>query len=203
MRGAYLILFVLAIFATGCQQKSFDTKEELLSYISDPENGYLQKKQVNGVEISLMYRPVDLTVIQELEGVSTKASIDSLRAFYQENVYFNLSLSKNGRELLSAVPSNRHEFGAMVNQLSFGMDQKIHLYNKNKDTINMKDYVYPRMYGMTHATSMLLVFPRDEVVKDNGELTLSIEDIGVKTGEVKFKMSVRKIKDEPMLQFDI
>ncbi len=195
------IIILLALLLFSCNQRTFDSKEELLQYITNPKSGYLQKKSVNGIDISLMYRPTDLLVDQELRGLQDKKTIDSLRDKYDNYLYFNLSLSKNNEELLSTVPKNRNEFGAIVNQLAFGMDQKIHLYTRKKDTIPMLDYVYPRMYGMSDNTSLLLVYPRNEDILKEETLTLSIEDFGAQIGEVKFKIVNKTFIKEPKILF--
>jgi hypothetical protein len=122
-------------------------------------------------------------------------------------MYFTLSMSRNGKELLSTTPKNRQEFGAMVNQLAFGMRDKVHLFTQQKDTLEMLDYNYPRMYGMSQATTILFVFPRDEKYlkactepcRSDAFLNFTIEDLGTYSGEVKFKIAIEKINKEPTL----
>ena len=157
---------------------------------------------VNGVDFSLMYRPTDLLVKQEIGNSSMPLdSINMLRDKYKHYIYFNLSMSKNGQELLSAVPKNRNEFGSMVNQLVFGMHEKIHLLTQQNDTIELVDYVYPRMYGMSKTTSMMFVYPREKQKLDTKKLQFTIEDLGLQTGEVKFTIDTDKIINEPNLKF--
>ena len=201
MRGAFIILFLLSLLLSSCNQKSFDSKKELLGYIKNPENGYFQTKKVNGLQISLTYRPTDLLVKQDL-GTSaiSKKTIDSLRAKYNKYIYFNLRMSKNGQELLNSTSGSNGEFGAMVNQLVFDMGEKVHLFSDQKDTIELVDYIYPRMYGMSQSTSLMLIYPRIANYSEN--LTLSIEDIGFNTGEVKFKIKSNKIINQPQLSFE-
>ncbi|GAB5400283.1 MAG: hypothetical protein Aureis2KO_18680 [Aureisphaera sp.] len=202
MRGDILILFLAITLFASCNRTSFDHEEDLLAHIKNPENGYLQEKKVNGVDIALMYRPTDLLVNQELNGNHSEQLVDSLRKKYASYLYFNLHLSKNGKELLSAVPSDRNEFGALVNKLAFGMGESVHLYTNTKDTIAMADYIYPRMYGMSGSTSLLLVYPNNEKAKNADFLNFTIEDIGLATGEIKFKIYQETIANEPQLAFN-
>ena len=76
------------------------------------------------------------------------------------------------------------------------MKNKVHLFNSKKDTIELLDYVYPRMYGMSKTTSMLFVYPRDEKKLKEKELNFTVEDLGMYTGEVKFKISNRRINSK-------
>ena len=180
---------------------TFDTTEEMWTYLKNPEHQYIQTKTVNGVNFSIVYKPTDLLVQQELGKEISSKAIDSLRKKYEKYLYFNLSMSKNNQELLNTVAGNKEQFGAMVNELAFGMEQKVHLYTPQKDIIPMADYIYPRMYGMSGATTMLLVYPRDKQLVDSDYMTFTIEDLGFYTGEVKLKISTKIINNEPQLRF--
>ena len=193
-----LLIFLLLL---GCQHKTFDSEGALLAYLKEDTNGYVQQKTVNGINFTLMYRPTDLLVEQELSETTGTDQIEALREKYSKYMYFNLSMSKDNQELLSAVPGNHNEFGAMVNQLAFEMDNAVHLYTKRKDTLEMIDFVYPRMYGMSRSTTLLFVFPRDKKTLEDDYLNFTIEDFGLKTGEIKFKINTEDIKNQPILSF--
>lgn len=196
------LLMMSFILLLSCHSSVFDTEEELMSYLQDETNGYIQGKTVNGTDFSLLYRPTDVLVMQDLGGEkATKESIESLRDKYNKYMYFNLSMSKNNQELLSTAPKNRNEFGAMVNQLAFGMQKKVHLYTQSKDTLELADFIYPRMYGMSKATTIMFVYPRDNEKLKEDFLNFTIEDLGIYTGEVKFKIETDKLKNEPQLAF--
>ncbi len=201
LKNQIKILIIGILLLASCSKNTFDSSKELLEYVKQPKNGYLYTKTVNGVDFSLLYKPTDLLVNQELTGESSALKIDSLRSKYEEYLYFTLSMSKNNQELLSNVAGNKQKFGAMVNELAFGMEQKVHLFTPKKDTIAMADYIYPRMYGMSGSTTMLFVYPRDEKVTNEEHLTLTIEDLGFYTGEVKFKIPTKMMKNEPKLKF--
>ena len=188
--------------AFGCSTKSFDTAEALQLYIQQPENEYVYTKTVNGVDFSVLYKPTDLLVNQELGDHKSAEIVDSLRDKYKAYLYFTVAMSKNNQELLSNVAGNKQRFGAMVNELAFGMEQKVHLYTPKKDTIELVDYIYPRMYGMSGATTILFVYPREKRVTNQEFMTLSIEDLGFYTGEVKFKIPTKIIANEPRIQFN-
>jgi hypothetical protein len=81
------------------------------------------------------------------------------------------------------------------------MNEKVHLYTLSKDTLEMADFIYPRMYGMSRATTIMFVYPRDKAAMDQDYLNFTVEDLGLYTGEVKFKIMTEKIKNEPKLSF--
>lgn len=211
-RGISLSLIIPLFVLVSCNQKTFDSETAMLDYIKDEANGYTQHKTINGVDYSLTYRPTDLLVAQELGdrisladqrslSVVEERRRDELRNRYKKYMYFNLSMSANNQELLSVAPKNRNEFGAMVNQLAFGMNEKVHVYTPSKDTLEMADFIYPRMYGMSRATTIMFVYPRDEKAIKSEYLNFTIGDLGLYTGEVKFKVETDKIANEPALNF--
>ncbi|MEM6720935.1 MAG: hypothetical protein AAF611_16510 [Bacteroidota bacterium] len=200
-RIIYLIA-TLSLLVMSCSKTSFETEQELLDYIQDEANGYIQKKTIKDVDFSLLYKPTDLLVSKDIQGAKEAVNVTALRDQYDNYLYFNLSISHNNQELLNTIPKNRHEFGQMVQQLSFGMRDKITLHTKSKETIEMMDFVYPRMYGMSSATTILLVYPRDEEKLKEEFLYLKIKDLGIGTGEVKFKIPTEILYQQPIVTFE-
>jgi hypothetical protein len=133
---------------------------------------------------------------------ATSQEIDSLRNKYNKYAYFNLSMSKSNQEILNSVAGDRNQFGAMLSTLAFGMENKIHMYSNKRDTISMLDYVYPRMYGMSKSTSLLLVYSSEELEKYT-QLNFAIEDLGFSTGEVRFLYNVKTLFKEQKLNLKL
>nr|WP_299213964.1 hypothetical protein [uncultured Allomuricauda sp.] len=195
-----IILMVIAF--SSCNQNKFESEQALWAHVKNDRNGYVHQKTVSDVSYTLTYRPTDVLVKQELGDGYSEKEVDSLRDKYDDYLYFNLSMSANNQELLSNKAGDRNAFGAMVNQLAFGMAEKVHLYSKTKDTIPVADYIYPRMYGMSNSTNILLVYPRDKKLMEKDFFHFTIEDLGFSTGEVHFKVPTLPLKDEPELNFD-
>lgn len=186
---------------SACVTKSFDTKEELWTYLKESEHNYHFEKKIKGVRYSLTYKPTDLLVDQELGSDHTEREVDSLRKKYNQYLYFNLGMSANGQELLNLKVGDQQAFGATVKQFAFGMANKIHLIGRKRDTLPMADYIYPRMYGMGNSTNMLLVYRRDKRVLQEEFFHLTIEDLGFATGEIRFKVPTKPLNNEPILHF--
>lgn len=199
LRNSFFIL-CLVLLVSSCT-KTFDTQEEMYTYIQDEDNGYHYKKTVMGVDYVLQYRPTDLLVKQELGDQTDARQVESLRKKYGKYIYFNLSMSKNKQELLNGLGHDKAKFGQMVNDLAFGMEEKVHLYTPEKDTLAMADFIYPRMYGMSGATTIMIVYPRESTFLNKDYLNFVIEDLGLDTGDVKFKLNNQSLQKEPQLQF--
>lgn len=197
-RSKVLAFFFFSLFFVSCN-KSFDDKEGLLEYVSDESNGYRFSKSINGIDYVLQYKPTDMMVMQENEK-PTAEEARALREKYVKNIYFNLSMSKEGNELLNKV-EDRDKYLRLVDDLTFKMDHKIALLG-GKDTLHLLHYNYPRVYGMARATTLLLVYPRDEEFLKKDGLQLIIQDIGFYTGEVRFKIDNNTIINEPFINFN-
>lgn len=198
-RNSFLILLCILFFS--CATKEFDTAEEITTYIKDEDHKLHYKKTVNGVDYTLQYRPTDVMIAHELGDNQDPEEIKRLRTKYSKQMYFNLSMSINNEELLNSMVNDQSKFTTMVSELAFNMDQKVNLYTPQKDTLSLIDFVYPRMYGTTKATTILLVYPRNEKILKAPILNFTIEDLGLFTGEVKFKIDTKSIKNEPTLNF--
>lgn len=193
--------FAFVLMALACTPPSFNSRQDLLMYLRNEDNGYHFEKSVNSVLYSLTYRPTDLMISQFMDEKTEPRRIQKLRKKYSKYLYLNLGMSSNGKELLSQNYGSRAEFGAKVSQLAFGMSKKMTLTSQNRDTLPLLDYVYPRMYGMSTSTEMLLVYENKPNTLEQDYLLLSIRDIGFGTGEVSFKIDTKKIKNQPTLKF--
>ena len=191
------ILAILLVFS--CDTKTFDSQEDLTNFLKNDDHGYLKRKKSNGVTFELIYKPTDLLVAQDLENIG---HVDSLRTMYSKYLYFTLSMSVNEQEILSQSVSDKQKYGKELTQLLFQMNDNIHLFNEKRDTIVMLDYVYPRMYGMSNKTTLLLVYPRNEIIKKSNSVNLTIEDLGFQTGETRFTFDINKLINEPKLKFN-
>lgn len=198
-----LVIYISLFLFIGCADKTFEDRDSLLEYLKEFDNGYCLRKKVNGFRYDLMYKPTDLLVFQELSSEKNYDLHDvvRLRNKYGKYMYITLSISKNNKELLSSTPKNRKEFTDMVHRLVFKMKKSVHLFNQNKDTLEMLDYVYPRLYGTTRSTEILFVYPKDKKYLNNEFLYFTIEDLGNYTGEIKFEIKTNKILNEPSLDY--
>jgi hypothetical protein len=196
----FLLLFV--ILATSCN-KTFENQEEMTTYLKDEDNGYIYTKSLSGINYVLQYRPTDLIVKRELTNINDKTEVKALREKYCKFLYFNLSMSKNNQELLNSFSGNEIKFGKLLNDLAFNIDKKIYLYTPKKDTLHMLDFIYPRMFGMSNNTTIMIVFPRKDKYLNEPYLNFIIKDLGDDNSqEIKFVINTQKIKEEPQLLFN-
>lgn len=165
-------------------------KESLLAYLKKEENGLLQKKSIKGIDFTVMYQPSQLMAYRES---STAVDLNK----YDEYLYFILSLSANGEEILNQM-GNHARFSEMVSQLSFGMGEKIRLVTSTGNEIPLLDVHHARTYGMAGANQLMLIFKRDETGEAEW-IKLQLQDFGLNTGDVSFKFNINDLKKIPEL----
>jgi hypothetical protein len=155
---------------------------------------------INGIEINITYKPSDILISQELKNKSN-SNVSVLREKYKDLLFFDFNLSKDGKEILSALPSSIEEYNMIQNTLTFGMDEKVALLTSKNDTIHLVDCIYPRTYGFSKRTSVLFIFEKNKNVTNTDQLKFCISDLGIGIGEVKFSIPTKLIDNQPTINF--
>lgn len=202
MKKNSLIFFIAFFLFISCGNDNFISLEELTNYINNEDNDFKYKKIINNVKYEIVYMPTDLLVCQELDNTRDLRRVKELRNQFNKYIYFNVSMSQNDKELLTGVVNDKSKFRQIVDDLAFRVNEKVIFSTSSKDTVDMIDFVYPRMYGMSNSTSFMLVYPRERIIQDSEYLNLTIKDLGFHSGDVKFKFNTKSILNEPQLRFE-
>lgn len=194
----YLLLAFFVLTIMGCKRKLM--YGDYMDYIKDSENGLVQVKVINGVQMKVTYRPTELWVLQELHGRDSISKEDIKEAYerYGQQYYFILSLSYGGKEILSNA-YDRNRFSMLVRQFAFNMDQSVVLTTEKKDTLQILDSHYARMYATTPSTDILFAFERSN--KRTRYIELRIDEFGLNTGNTSFRFAWNDLKNTPQLIF--
>ncbi len=201
MEGLYKILFILLLFQASCSAPSYLKPEELNAFILDADNGLIQKSEVNGYSIEVMYKPTDLWVEQEVEnGNVNDEKIKSLRRKYDPNYYFILNLSKNNKEALQ-VDGAFGQYSELVQTLSFRMNQYVNLTTATQDTIPTADFILNRTYGLSNATSLLFVFNKEKA-KNKQWVQFNLNEFGLGVGNQRFRFKTKDLENVPHIKFN-
>jgi hypothetical protein len=194
------LLYLLISFAVaGCSPPEYLTAEELTKYISDPENGLVQRAEANGYSMDVTYNPTDLLVKQEAGDNVDDLKITALRDKYSKYYYFILTLSKNNSEALQPSNQGLAQYSELVQTLSFRMGSYVNLTTSAKDTIPTADFILDRTYGLSNTTSMLFVFSREKT-KGKEWLQFNLNEFGLVIGNQRFRFSVKDLEDAPKIK---
>jgi len=197
---AVLIMASIIFAFVGFTTKSVKTKEELISYARNSENGLVKVKTINGVKLKVMLRPNDLLVEQELgEGTTPdKAEVNRLRDKYNNYLYFILSISADGKDVSTTRLADMQAFSNRIQTLAFGMGEYVFLTNENSDTAYVVDYIYPRTYGLGNSTDLMFVFDK-AILNESDYITFNLNDIGLLTGTTRYKFRKKDLLTLPQL----
>ena len=192
-----ILLVISPVVADRLSQMESVENSVLMAYINNKNNGVKRECESNGINYSLKYKPQDLIVQQDLEG-HPRFNKDSLRAFYSDCKYFVLAISYEGKEIFSA---RSKAFESMLKEVSFGLKEDIFLEeNETGELFYLTGFIYPRLYGVTPFTSILLCF-KDKRLKTIGDFTLYVKDfLNGSAQNLKFEFSKKDIDRIPTLK---
>ena len=189
------------LFFLSCSAPDYLTSEELNKFILDTNNGLVQKAEVNGYAIEVMYKPTDLWVQQEVDGQPIdETKLKVIREKYDPYYYFILNLSKNNKEALQ-VDGAFGQYSALVQTLSFRMNNYVNMTTSAQDTIPTADFILNRTYGLSNATSLLFVFNKEKG-KDKDWVQFNLNEFGLGVGNQRFRFKTKDLEEVPHIKFN-
>lgn len=172
----------------------------LYEFLKDQSNDLVHKKTIEPFGVSLMYKPSELLASQEITTQSSQLQIDSIEAKYEQYIYFVLNYTYREGDLLMAFRGNQGKYAGLVNQLSFGLRDKVSIITDKSKTIKLADAVFSRHYGLGAGSQVLLAFNRKEIFQQSTEnFKVKIKDIGIGIGQVSFEINKEDIENCPKL----
>lgn len=177
------------------------SKQELVTYLNEKENGLRQEQEVNGTKVTLTYQPASLLVVRELEDGQEPADtlIKELESKYAGSYYFFLKFSRDNKEAIRQLGSFSR-YSDMVQVLAFQMSNFVNLTTPQRDTLELSDYLFDQTYGMSDGNTILLSFDKQKIEKSSA-LEINIGECGFGTGSLKFILDKKDIDKVPTLDY--
>lgn len=151
------IALILAALVSSCFYRTrYVSKEELVQYILDPENGLIKTEQRNGFDVQVLYRPNDL-ITEQMTVVGSQEEWDSLSHALGSYRYFIVKLSKDNKELETHAASSPDLHLKLIEHLNGDIAQDF-IAIAGKDTLEVDQVVYTPFFGSANQTSFMLVF---------------------------------------------
>lgn len=189
---------IFILLMTHCESDitEFNTMGDLIKYVLDENNGFKITKDNQNQKLSVIYKPTDEVILQMIENEKklTPGELDSLRNQYKKYIYFNVYVSKNSKSLTGNTNS-LEEHGKLINHLAFNLKESVYAITSANDTLPLKDYLFPRLYGYGNDSQFLLVFNRPEY-SNLDWIKIKFKDI-IKE-EIVF--DTKKLMKEPVLR---
>lgn len=174
------------------------------AYLQDPDHGLTQTQTIGAMMVSCAYRPLDLLVAQELASQETDSPqiVDSLRRSYAGKTYFALALSQNDTEIENQFVTNPTAFTQALAYLSTGIAQDVYLATPapQADSVVALTALYPRQYGTTGRSTVLLLFDTHHLDLSRG-FTLTYHDTHFQLGTLCFPFKATDLDRLPAMRF--
>ncbi len=196
---ALVFLLLTSILIGACNPPKELPEKQLFEFILNESNGLCQKKQTNGIDISLYYKPTGLLVAQEADEKTNSEEIEQLENKYGNYAYFILDLAAGGKNALYATSGSMGAFSENLQTLAFRMDQYVNLTTSVNDTIPVADFIYPRMYGMSKSATVMFVFSKEKI-HDSEWVSFNLNEFGMLTGDQQFRFKTKDIEAVPKLK---
>lgn len=195
-----LTVVIAVMTLCACETPKNVSVFELNEYLNDPDHG-LKHRQGNGdMQLVIEYRPTDLIVKQQLSDVVNNKEREVIKRQFDSLDYFVLRFSKNDKEVENSYVSDPARLSEIESYFSQGILSDLSMITPT-DTLRPVDVVYTRTFGMSRASSVLVVF-KSYLVHRTGSVDLYFEDSMLATGRSKFTIDIDDVKNIPALNID-
>lgn len=195
-----LIGFITILFFSSCESQNTLSEQEYFGYISNPENGLVIKKSVNGINMSARVLPTDYLAFQDYQEA---LDFDSLKNFYNQSLTFTLHLEPDevvhGASIMSHGVHDEKELKQRAITMNFDMSNYIKLRANNTEYEPVLTTL-ENTYDLTNGRTVYIVFENTEELGSAEELDLVFEDEMFQTGINHFNFKGEQVKNTPKLK---
>ena len=189
------------LLAAGCSAPL--NLAQYRAYLADPDHGFTQTQQVDRVSITCTYRPTDLLVAQEVESIPHPVSstqLDSLRRSYAGKTYCVLALAKDSAAIENQFATDATAFTQTLTYLNTGIAADVFLVTSPHDSVPALASMYPRQYGTTGRSTVLLIFDTHQLHPEQG-FHLTFRGTAFGLGTLRFPFTAASLAAIPALTF--
>lgn len=187
-------------FLLSCQNPGKVSREKLIDYLQNPNNGLTRRIETENGTIEAIYRAKDLIILQDIQGGGiNQQDLDSLRARYKRFEYFLLRFSSNGQALTHRFIGHSVEYRRINEYLSFEIGKDIFLIHEG-DTLSVEDFAFISTYESRSSDVLVAFRLGDGSISSN--LKLSIDENVLGMGRCDFEFYLSDIRKTPGLDFN-
>lgn len=174
--------------------------DQLVSWVRDPEHGFLKSKSIGDIKYLALYKPLDYIICLEEKSKTISDSIYKLKLKELEGFeYFDLRIQFNedGGELLKKDIQTNEEYQNRLNYCAFLMQKDISL-ETDSETIPCTLFHFERAFDVSPQARFLLGFQKTNT-KSGAYKTLIFEDKLLNNGIIKFSFKNSELLSSPKL----
>lgn len=206
IQGTILIKSILVIsimLFTSCGQRRVDVSD-YLSFLNDENNGLGQKHQLDGVEYSLKFIPLDYAILLDIGADKLDESkLKQLRNEQTGVVTFQFLIKPLSGEY-DALERNANQVDnsdARISYLIGHINEDFQLIGNN-GTFPCSLHHYERLYNKSAGHKVMLCFEVENYEKliDGDEIKVVFNDRALGTGRLIYKFKTNTLKSIPILK---
>lgn len=155
---------VTALLLAGCSPATIDSKEAMLGYMSNPENGLKRQRTIGGFEVQFQYLPPAYLAMREAKNMDRCNSVqfDSLTALYDSSYTFVMTLGPDEDagetfDIMFVGVDSEAEYNERVQQLNFRIGSYLHLKTPEGEYAPVLSRL-ENTYGLARHRKLYLVF---------------------------------------------
>lgn len=198
--ASLLAASALGLLTAACSASAADPAQ-YRAYLADPAHGLTHTQTVNSVTVTCTYRPTDLLVAQEVEAAANTVSapqLDSLRRSYAGKTYCVLALAKDSVAIENQFATNATAFAHTLAYLNTGIAADVFLVTSPRDSVPALASMYPRQYGTTGRSTVLLIFDTHKMRPQQG-FHLTFRGTAFGLGTLRFPFTAASLAAVPAL----
>ena len=200
-----LLLLILAVITFSSCKKSV-TPTGFIQWVDNEENGFTQKQQKNGIEVSIQYRPAAYMALVENGVNMTKGQFDETEKKYSTSRYYAMRIKKIKGEgdILQSPTEGNPDYYSKLKYFSEDIRYDIYLV-KGTDTIPCALNHLERTYKLSPYTNILFAFDTKEGADKKTEASEGVvfvyDDHALGLGKMTFELSTATLKKQPIIKF--
>ncbi len=196
MKWGALILLSLSMY--GCSTPENLPEIELDEFITNESNGVSKNVDIGEINVKVTFKPSDMAIWKDVENESDPTKIKTAFDYHNQYCYFVMKLSTGGRDALYGASHGHEDFTEKLHTLSFRMKDFINITTSDKDTIQLADAYYSRIFGKGKTSDVVLLFEKERI-QDVSWLSINVQEFGFDTGDISFCFNLADINNVPGL----
>lgn len=203
MEGYSIRYFIWGILLVGlftfCERRQL-SPEGYTKWMTNPSNGLIKAKEVDGIEYRGFYKPVEYMALLESKYEEiTEPRINNLLSEFEGFHYFTFTMKAKdwNQEFLRYRLQNADEYNYRIQYYSFAMQDDFLLIN-GQDTVDCSIFHCERVYGVSPELKVVLGFEAN-TDKADSDLTLKYFDRVFNNGFINLSFSHKTLAKLPKL----
>jgi hypothetical protein len=185
------VLFGLMLLVITSCKTNIKNKEDLITYINNPDNGLKKTDEIGKIKAVLLFKPWQL--------IAPKITSKILDNAIKKEYFFVLSLSANNKELLRQLEFTK--YSEIVQVLAFRMIDYVEVTPDNKKSVAPEDCVFQQSYGMSFANQLFIILNKTDL-QGAEKLKIKIREFGLDTGDLNFEIDTKDIDKLPVIAIE-